>query len=392
MVSRIFLNRYGNVAGAQEGTLDELAALIRSTTGRTKDELPLVKFETFGDLMTDDGCLRHDANVLSVTGVEADYDGEVMSFEEAVGIADKAGLYALLYTSPSHSPSRPRWRVLAPFSQAQPPQERDRMMGRLAGLYNGIFGSESWTLSQSYFVGRVDGKAIPQIEIVGEKPIDQIDELDDTWLGKPSTHTNGAAFANGPLDLEAELAALIAGERFHRPCIRILGKWAQSGMGMLEAQERLIAVFECVFPPDRDARWKHRRFDDLPRCLDYVYGKEADKRDEEVKFTIGSSHARNEGAADEDSGTQDDTPDTPPFSEFVLQHTSFDFWQTRELPQVDKLMGDLMTTTSRILVVGPTGLGKTNFLVPLGFAIADGVGFLHWNGCGQPRRVLYIDG
>jgi hypothetical protein len=51
-----------------------------------------------------------------------------------------------------------------------------------------------------------------------------------------------------------------------------------------------------------------------------------------------------------------------------------------------------VSTTSRILLIGPTGLGKTNFLTALGIAAADGHDFLHWRGRGRPRRVLYIDG
>jgi AAA domain len=374
----IFRDRYGKAAGAQESTLDELAAFIHSTVGKSKDELPLVKFALFGNVKTADGCLRNDSNVLSVTGVEADYDSGVMSFEEAVAIADKAGVYTLVYTSPSHTPERPRWRILAPFSEALPPEERDRLMGRLAGLYGGIFGSESWTLSQSYYLGRVDGRPIPQIEIVGEKPINEVDELDDTWLGKPHTQGNGSTtFKNGPIDEQALLEEIISGNSYHPPVMRLLGRWAFSGVAMLEAQARLVKAFECIMPPDRDERWRER-YADIPNCIRWVYSKEAEKRDEHVEFTI--------------NGTKSDAADAPPLSEFILQHTSFNFWGTRELPQTDPLLGDLVTTTSRILLVGPTGLGKTNFLVPLGMTVADGVSFLHWCGGGKLRRVLYVDG
>jgi hypothetical protein len=67
-------------------------------------------------------------------------------------------------------------------------------------------------------------------------------------------------------------------------------------------------------------------------------------------------------------------------------------WLDREIPEPDFLLGELLTTTSRVLLIGPTGLGKTNFLVALGLAIADGRGFLHWRGSGKARRVLYVDG
>jgi AAA domain len=81
-----------------------------------------------------------------------------------------------------------------------------------------------------------------------------------------------------------------------------------------------------------------------------------------------------------------------PDADYVRQRTSLNFWHDRELPPVDPLLGELVTTTSRILLVGPTGLGKTNISMAAGIAIADGADFLHWRGCGRPRSVLYIDG
>ena len=83
---------------------------------------------------------------------------------------------------------------------------------------------------------------------------------------------------------------------------------------------------------------------------------------------------------------------TSPDPEYVRERLSLDFWHERELPPLDPVLGELVTTTSRVMVVGPTGLGKTNLLMAAGIAMADGRDFLHWRGCGRPRRVLYIDG
>ena len=57
---------------------------------------------------------------------------------------------------------------------------------------------------------------------------------------------------------------------------------------MLEAKDRLVRAFECVMPPDRDARW-HDRYGEIDELIEYVYGKEADKRDERIEFTIGGN-------------------------------------------------------------------------------------------------------
>jgi hypothetical protein len=67
-------------------------------------------------------------------------------------------------------------------------------------------------------------------------------------------------------------------------------------------------------------------------------------------------------------------------------------WRDRDIAEPDFLLGELLSTTSRGEFIGRSGLGKTNLLVALGLAVADGASFLHWTGCGRPRRVLYLDG
>jgi hypothetical protein len=66
-------------------------------------------------------------------------------------------------------------------------------------------------------------------------------------------------------------------------------------------------------------------------------------------------------------------------------------WRERDLPEPDFLIGNWLTTTSRVLLSAATGLGKTNFGIALGMRVAAGGGFLHWNGR-RAARVLYIDG
>jgi len=66
-------------------------------------------------------------------------------------------------------------------------------------------------------------------------------------------------------------------------------------------------------------------------------------------------------------------------------------WLARDLEPPDYVMGAWLTTTSRTLLVAPTGLGKTNFAMALAIAVAAGGDFLHWSGC-RPCKVLYIDG
>jgi hypothetical protein len=137
---------------------ERLVELIRTTDADIKARLPWLKLATFGEARTEHGSLRHDANVITVTGVEADYDGDVvegsgsMTFEQAVEIAEKAGLRCIVYTSPSHTIFNPRWRVVCPFSEALTPGLRSHMMDRLNGLFKGVFAAESWTSEPGIFL------------------------------------------------------------------------------------------------------------------------------------------------------------------------------------------------------------------------------------------------
>jgi hypothetical protein len=68
-----------------------------------------------------------------------------------------------------------------------------------------------------------------------------------------------------------------------------------------------------------------------------------------------------------------------------------DWWLTRDIPPEDYLVGQWLTTTSRVLLTAPTGIGKTNFLMAIAAHLGVGIDFLHWR-IPRPRRVLYVDG
>ena len=63
----------------------------------------------------------------------------------------------------------------------------------------------------------------------------------------------------------------------------------------------------------------------------------------------------------------------------------------RVLPKEEQLLGSIVTTGSRMFLVGPTGAGKTMLGLAMAGAIASGSGFLNWQASRQ-ARVLYIDG
>jgi hypothetical protein len=81
----------------------------------------------------------------------------------------------------------------------------------------------------------------------------------------------------------------------------------------------------------------------------------------------------------------------PPVTAQMRSNLLVSSWLKRELPPRDFLLGDLLCTTSRWLIFGETGVGKTLFSLEMGGAIAAGQSFMQWEGR-RPARVLYLDG
>jgi hypothetical protein len=265
-------------------TLRSLADQVRTVTAAEKSQLPWLKLARFGNQQSKRNSFRHDANVLTISGIEADYDGETMPFREAADLLEKAGVLAMIYTSPSHTEDAPRWRVLCPTSEELPPQKRQHLMGRLNGLFRGIFSTESWTLSQSYYYGSVASNPSHRVEVVDGTTIDLLDELDKGWQGKPNTTSSGPGksgteFRKGRVIEAVLLAQITSGESYHEATLRLLGKWARNGVPYMEARGRLKDAMEAIRAVDRNARWQDR-YDDIDRCLTDIYGKEARARDE----------------------------------------------------------------------------------------------------------------
>jgi hypothetical protein len=96
--------------------------------------------------------------------------------------------------------------------------------------------------------------------------------------------------------------------------------------------------------------------------------------------TNGKAHST------DDTKQPDDNP-CPGLSTMLQAST----WLSRKMPAIDRLLGDLITTTTRMFLVGPTGLGKTTLGLACAMGIGFGIGFLHWRSS-RPGRVLLIDG
>jgi hypothetical protein len=226
-------------------TLPELREMIKVQTAGRKDLLPLLKLARFGNLTTAKASLRHDANVQWVTGCEDDYDGELISFDEGKDKLEKAGLEAIIYTSPSHTPDKPRFRVICRFSTELPPGRRAPMVARLNGLFHGTLAAESFTLSQAYYCGHVvdaDGNPVAhkengagievfpteyRVELTDGQPLDVCDELDRGAIGK-SCGGNGEGGGSDYTELQELVRRIISGESLHPSVASIAGKYTRN--------------------------------------------------------------------------------------------------------------------------------------------------------------------
>ncbi|MEC9312929.1 MAG: VapE domain-containing protein [Pseudomonadota bacterium] len=184
---------------AMESSLREMAAEIPKTVRSEKGKLPYRKLATFGPDRSSKGCLRHNANVVNVTGVEGDYDLGKITPEVARDRLEDAGVAALIYTTASHMQDSkgPRWRVLCPFSGPLPPEERARHLARLNGVLGGVLAEESFSLSQSYYAGSVSGLPPAKTFLAEGRYLDAAQELDAGAIYKRGTRTLKATKSAG---------------------------------------------------------------------------------------------------------------------------------------------------------------------------------------------------
>jgi hypothetical protein len=66
-------------------------------------------------------------------------------------------------------------------------------------------------------------------------------------------------------------------------------------------------------------------------------------------------------------------------------------WKARDLPPPDRLLGEWLTTTSRVYLSADTGLGKTSLSMAIAMHCGAGLDFLRWR-CHRRTQVLYVDG
>ena len=204
-----------------------------------KAHCPLISLAEYGDARTDKECIRHAGNVRRIFGVELDYDGERVGLKEAAALLSAARIESCLYTSASHTVDRPRWRVLAPLADPSSPEQRAALVGRLNRILGGAASRESFTLSQSYYIGRVRGAAY-ETAVTHGRCIDEAFDLEPLYY----TGQGGGGEVKRDLTTDAQLRdAFSRGEDRYQAMLKLSARWAARGMDEGDIASSLDALF-----------------------------------------------------------------------------------------------------------------------------------------------------
>jgi hypothetical protein len=183
----IFEDETAKVKREHQKSLRELAPYIDKKSAPSKAALPWLKLARFGDKRSAVS-LRNDANVVSISGIEIDYDKEQISVSQAAEVFRANRVAALIYTSPSHKAAAPRWRALLPTSTLLPPVQRSRLCGVVNRILKGDAAGESFTLSQSYYYGQVGANPDHEVILIDGRYIDYADDIEPLDKTRSSKH------------------------------------------------------------------------------------------------------------------------------------------------------------------------------------------------------------
>lgn len=369
-----------------------------------KDQAPLIKFATFGDKRTKKGSLRHDQNVLQVTGVEGDYDSGKVSPEEARQRLEQHNLKAVVVTTHRHTPEFPRWRVLAAFSEPKEPGERRRYVAALNGILGGVLHTESFTLSQSFYVGpppEGEHLVLPTFDdpedgfFIDELEPEEIDRLALYPSGEGSEPTPPLLPPSPGSGLPAHLSAMlehVGPDDYHT--------WVRTGMAIHYAdsgEDGFAAWNEWSkgsdkYPGEKDSRKKWDSFSASRERTVGIGSLVTAAQDGGYSGPVFTVQEIRERTKDHDvdisalmGSTEDETQDRkipPPLSLRQLMQA--------EEPEEDWLVDGLIPAGGNILLVGYPKTYKTMFLLELGIALASGTDFMGKFNVPEAKKVGII--
>ena len=224
-----FDDTFARTISIKRMSMHDLRDLIVTTNAPEKASLKLLKLAKFNDTRSANNSYRYNDNVRAISGVELDYDDEEISVETAIEKIKAANLRSLIYTSPSHTNEKPRWRILLPTSTGLPPAIRPGLVARVNGILGGIISDESFVLSQPFYFGKVGDNPDHKAVIVDGDFVDLRDDLDEGALGKAGkSKTNGGDAAY--IDDAKYMEDIRSGAAYHIPLLSLSARRICGGM------------------------------------------------------------------------------------------------------------------------------------------------------------------
>jgi hypothetical protein len=369
--SEIQLTYWQDIAGFEKKdvtlTWSEFCEKVKNLPRQqNKEKSPLIKLATFGQNRTGKGCLRHDANVQEIYGVEGDLDSGEISFDDTLARLEQANIRAMVVTTHSHTPNAPRLRILAPLSGANSPLSRRVLVARLNGVLGGHLASESFNLSQSFFIGGRPGGEY-RAECTFDDPedgwcVDEMPELDAILDFGKATEQEPDKPEVGELneDLKAAVKAGLEPEHIGG------GKWILHCPWRNEHTKNTVKSSTSYFEPHTNG-YKGGGF----KCL-HDHCSHRTIKDFREKMGIKQ-------------------PDPP--KEFDLSAALVDADRFPEIPIQPKTvyLHPWVTSSQVILVSGWRNSGKTMFVMSMLDSITKKMQFGPWS-CELPETCLYMDG
>ena len=197
--------------------------------------------------------------------VVGDYDlGRAGAFERAVARAKAVGLLAVFHTTPSYTAAAPRYRVIAPLSRAHPPSEHARLTGLLNAILtddgadlSGLLSNESFTLSQSFYIGRVRG--VPYLcDLALGAPLDTLPAREPCYTQVDGSSSKGGDRVPPPTE-EQCIAAILAHSAYHDLLRALTMLWRRRDGLDAEGLYKKVAELGAragAPPPARAARFR----------------------------------------------------------------------------------------------------------------------------------------
>lgn len=394
---------------AREMTLAGLASMVQEARAHEKAALPWLKLARFGDKKSSSGSLRSEANMLALSGLVADYDGEQVGPKEAAFFLEKHGIAGLIYTSPSHRDLKPRWRVVCPFSVEQPLTAHTPLMDRLNGVLGGILAPESWVVAQCYFFGRVDDGAPVRVEVVEGDPVDTLYHLDAIAMSK-ATHTAPIGSALGGVNVAAAVAPQTTGgslgiagviddgrEAYMRSLVMAHFCEFCAEYGSVPSPQELFDTVWPVYAAHVDLSKAGRGADEVAEKCAYIIRRfEAGELRSNGKAlpdleTVIAVHNARQDKSGRFKGEAPPTVVSPKKADTGIQFTSFTTLLTEDVvEEPDYIEPDFMGPGGFVLIAGPPKAQKSFFLQEVLVAAATGGGFLNHYSAARPLRVFYL--